>query len=280
MAIKIVVDSASDITKAEAQKIGITMIPMIISFGGEDFFDGEDITQKEFYEKLMESKEFPKTTQITPYRFEEVFQDLTAHGDQVIAITISSKLSGTYESAVAAAQKFGGNVLVVDSYTAAAGERLLVLYAQRLIKEGLAAQEVVQKLDQEKHKICIMAMVNTLEYLKKGGRISGAAAMLGTALALKPTVAIVDGEVKNIGKSIGVKRAQAFMLDAIKSKGGIRFDMPHCAIWSGTDDAEISQFVKKTPMLCQNGAMPIHILGSTIGTHVGPGAMGLAFFRN
>ena len=280
MAIKIVVDSASDITKAQAQEMGITMIPMIISFGGEDFFDGEDITPKQFYEKLTSSKEFPKTTQITPYRFEEVFQDLTANGDQVITITISSKLSGTYESAVVAAQKFDGKVFVVDSLSAAAGERLLVLYAQRLIEKGLSAQEIVQNLNQEKHKICIMAMVNTLEYLKKGGRISGAAAMIGTALALKPTVAIVDGEVKNIGKSIGARRAQAFLLDTVKNKGGIRFDMPHCAIWSGTDDADIVNFIQSSPMLNQKGQMLIHILGSTIGTHVGPGAMGLAFFCN
>ena len=205
MAIRILIDSAADIGKAEAEKMNVIMLPMIISFGAEDYYDGVNLSPKQFYEKLIESDTLPKTSQVTPYRFEEAFKKYTENGDELIVITISSKLSGTYEGAKQAAENFKDKVYVVDSMNAAIGERLLCEYALRLIEQGKTAKEIVAILEEEKSKINVMAVLGTLEYLRKGGRISAAVAFAGEVLSLKPVVAVVDGEVKLVGKALGSK---------------------------------------------------------------------------
>lgn len=143
--IKILIDSASDISQEEAKIKGIEMIPMEVFFGEEQYFDGVNLSHKEFYEKLIEGNTFPKTSQINEYRWTERFEDLTANGDQLIVITISSKLSGTYNSAKAAAKKFVDKVFVIDSLNAAIGERILCDYALRLIEMGKPIKEKKRK---------------------------------------------------------------------------------------------------------------------------------------
>ena len=274
------IDSASDISKKEADELGITLIPMIIGFGEEEYFDGVDLLPKQFYEKLVESGELPKTSQITAYRFEKEFKRLTENGDEVVAIVISSKLSGTYESARQAAGNFAGKVFVVDSLNASIGERLLGQYALRLVKEGLSGAEIAQKLDEIKGKINVLAMVNTLEYLKKGGRVSPAVAFAGELLSIKPVIAVLDGEVKVIGKALGSKKANNLLCSLVEKKGGINFDMPYGVIWSGLDDSLLKKYVADSSKLwaAQTTDVPAYMIGSTIGTHVGPGAIGVAFF--
>ena len=137
MGIKILIDSASDINQKEASELGVTLIPMIVSFKDEQYYDGINLLPKDFYEKLIKSEELPKTTQINYYRFKEALEVLTIKGDKVIVITLSSKLSGTYSSAYQAAQKFDGKVYVIDSLSATAGERLLCLYSIKIINENL-----------------------------------------------------------------------------------------------------------------------------------------------
>ena len=274
------IDSASDISKREADELGVTLIPMIIGFGEEEYFDGVDLLPKQFYEKLVESSELPKTSQITAYRFEKEFKRLTENGDEVVAIVISSKLSGTYESARQAAGNFAGKVFVVDSLNACIGERLLGQYALRLVKEGLSGAEIAKKLDEVKGKINVLAMVNTLEYLKKGGRVSPAVAFAGELLSIKPVVAVLDGEVKVIGKALGSKKANNLLCSLVEKKGGINFDMPYGVIWSGLDDSLLKKYVADSSKLwaAQTTDVPAYMIGSTIGTHVGPGAIGVAFF--
>ena len=172
MAVKIIIDSASDITAAEAEVMGIEMMPMSIQFGETEYQAGVNLSACEFYEKLAGAKELPKTSMINSYRFEEAFQRATKNGDEVLAIVLSSKLSGTYEAAKQAAAGFDGKVFVVDTLSAAAGERLLCLYALELIKQGKSAGQVFDELENAKHKLCVMAALETLEYLKKGGRIA------------------------------------------------------------------------------------------------------------
>ena len=154
--IKILIDSASDIERDEAQKMGLSMIPMEIGFGGETFLDGVDLSHEQFFEKLIESDALPKTSQINEYRWGEAFENMTKSGDQVIAITISSKLSGTFACAKKAARRFAGKVFVVDSLNAAAGERILGEYALRLLKDGRSAEAVVMELDEKKKKIQVL----------------------------------------------------------------------------------------------------------------------------
>ena len=204
--IKIIVDSASDVEQDEADELGISLIPMKVRFGDEEYSDGINLTHKEFFEKLIESAELPQTSQINEYSWEEKFKELTADGSEVIAITISSRLSGTYSNAVKAAKKFGGKIYVIDSMEACIGERILLQYAIRLVKEGRSATEIFKELNEKKSKIQLLAVLDTLKYLRKGGRISSVAAIAGEMLSIKPVVSVVKGEVKLVGKAIGSKK--------------------------------------------------------------------------
>ncbi len=282
MSIKILIDSASDISLEESLKLGVELIPLTVSFGDVDYLDGVDLHPHRFYEMLVEENTIPKTSQVSPERFKKAYEKLTENGDQVIVITISSKLSGTNASAVIAAKNYEGKVFVIDSYTVALGERLLCLHALDLIKEGLSASEIVERLENVKSKINIIAMVNTLEYLQKGGRISKAVAFAGEVFGIKPVVSIVDGEVVLIGKAIGSKKANNLLNKMIEKRGGINFNMPCGVLWSGFDDTVMKKYIKDSSHIWQGNieSLPIYPLGCTIGTHVGPGTVGFAFFGN
>lgn len=279
--IKLMIDSASDISEKEAKELGIIMIPMTITIGGEEFLDGVNLLPSQFYEKLAENKVLPKTSQINSFRWEEEFEKHTANGDKLIVITISSKLSATYNSALQASSKFEDKVFVIDSLNACIGERLLGLYALRLINEGKDAKEIFDILNEKKNKINVSAVIGTLEYLKKGGRISTTVAIAGTLLSIKPLIGVIDGEVKMIGKAMGVKNALSQLNKLITEKGGPDLTMPHGVIWSGNDDSGVKKFVADNPSIWEgdNSDIPAYILGGTIGTHIGPGAIGIAFFE-
>lgn len=280
MAVKLLVDSSSDINIEEAKSIGIEMIPMSITFGDEMYLDGVDISKRQFFEKLIESDELPKTSQINMFQFEEFFESLTADGSEVVAITISSKLSGTYASAVQAAKNFEGKVFVVDSLNACIGERILIQHAHRLIQDGITAEELVKRLDEDKHHIKLMALLDTLEYLQKGGRISAVTAVSGAVLHIKPVISVIDGEVKMIGKAMGSRKGNNLLMQLIDKSGGIDFDMPYAAAYSGLDDSLLQKYLQDSAFLWQDKIenVPSYCIGSTIGTHVGPGAIAVAFF--
>ncbi len=280
MAVKLLVGSSSDITMEEAKQLGIEMIPMTITFGEEMYSDGVDITKREFFEKLIESDELPKTSQINMFQFEERFKEMTADGSEVVAVTISSKLSGTYENAVQAAKNFDGKVFVVDSLNACIGERILIEYAVRMMKEGIAAKEMAERLEEGRQRIRLMALLGTLEYLQKGGRISAATAISGEILHIKPVISIIDGEVKLVGKAMGSKKGSNLLTQMIDKSGGIDFYMPHAAAYSGLDDSLLQKYLHDSAHLWkeQIDEVPSHCIGSTIGTHIGPGAIAVAYF--
>ncbi len=282
MSIKLIIDSAADISKEEADKLGITLIPMRVRFNQEEYLDGVNLTPEMFYNKLIESSELPKTSQITPFEFEQEFDKVVKNGDSAIVITISSKLSGTYSSAKSAAKKYPDKIFVVDSLNACIGERLLCQYALRLIENGMDIKDIVEELNNKKHKINVMAMLNTLKYLKKGGRISSVVAFTGELFSIKPVVGVIDGEVKLIGKAMGSKKGNNLLSSLVEKKGGIDFSMPYGVIWSGTDDSLLKKYVEDSSHLWKNSTdnIPAYIIGCTIGTHVGPGAIGVAFFEN
>lgn len=277
--IKILVDSASDIFAEEAEELGVSLIPMQIRFGTDEYYDGVNLSHTEFFAKLMQSAELPQTSQINEYRFNEKFEELTADGDDVVAIVLSSKLSGTYECAVRAAEKFGGKVHVVDSMNASAGEKILCLYALRLAKDGATAEQIVEELDRKKSKVRFLAMLGTLEYLKKGGRISSATAAIGKMFSVKPVISIADGAVKMEGKAIGSKKGSN-LLTKFVDMYGIDFDMPYVLVYSGLSDELLDLYVRDSEKLWKNHAndLPRHLIGSTIGTHIGPDGIGVAFF--
>ncbi len=280
MAVKLVVDSASDIDLKEAEALGVHMIPMSIQFGDKTYADGVDLSGTAFFEKLIESSELPTTSQITMFQFEECFTELTADGSEVVVITLSSKLSGTYAGAVSAARSFPEKVFVVDSLNVCIGERILIQYAVRLLKEGLTAKELEERLLEARKRIKLMALLGTLEYLQKGGRISAAVAMSGAVLHIKPVISIEDGEVKMIGKAMGSKKGNNLLMQLISKSGGIDFEMPYATAYSGLEDSLLKKYLRDSAFLWEgeSGEIPSYCIGSTIGTHVGPGAIAVAFF--
>ena len=283
MSIKLIIDSACDISKKEADELGVYFVPMEIQFGEDFFYDGVNITPHEFYEKLLSCKELPKTSQITPYRFEQVYKEVVNNGDDAIVITISSKLSGTYLNAVKASQDkdiFNGHIYVIDSLNACMGQRLLILYALDLIKQNKPIAEIVSILNEVKHKIKVIAVLDTLKYLKMGGRISSFVAFSGTVLSIKPLIEVIDGEVKVVGKAHGFKNGKAMINKIAEKEGKIDFTMPYCAVYSGFDDGITKTYLTEPdhPFGDKVNTVPIYPIGSTIGTHIGPGVVGISYF--
>ena len=196
MSFSIIVDSASDIELDEAQQMGVTLLPMEITFGDEIYRDGYDLTHREFFEKLIECSDIPKTSQISEYVFDEAIKKELEKSDAVIIIVMSRKLSGTCEQARKAAKKYDGKVKVLDSLNVAIGERILVEYAVRLRGEGKGLNETYNSLEEKKKKIRLLALLDTLKYLRKGGRISAIKCISGELLNIKPVISLHGGEIR------------------------------------------------------------------------------------
>lgn len=276
MNIHIITDSASDIVGNT--RPDLTVLPMTITFGDTAYRDGVDLTHREFYEKLVEGDALPVTSQITPFAFEEAIDQRREKGEAVIVITMSGKLSGTNQSARSAAEG-KENVWVVDSENVTVGERILVELALRRKDAGVSAEKIVAELEQVKKRVRLVALVDTLEYLKKGGRVSAAVAFAGGLLQIKPVIAIKDGEVAIMGKARGSKQADNLIAEAVKSAGGVDFAMPCFLGYTGLSDALVKKYAEDNAALWRSGTseLPISTIGGTIGTHAGPGAIAVAW---
>ena len=280
MAIQFVIDSASDFDRQEAETLGLCFLPLTIEWEGKIYRDQLDISSQEFYEKLVETDTLPTTAQLSPNDYGEAFARLTANGDTVVVIALSSKLSGTCQSAVIAAADYPGTVLVVDSRNVTMGEQLLIRYALHLRGQGLDAPALVGELERARERIRVIAAVDTLEYLKRGGRVSSVTAFAGMLLGIKPVVAVIDGEVEVIGKARGSKKANNLLCELIEQHGGVDFSMPYVLGFTGMSDAMLQKYIADSAHLWQGqtDSLPVTAIGSVIGTHVGPGAVGVAFF--
>lgn len=278
MKIRIITDSASDLLAPHRPEI--TVLPMTITFGEEQFRDGVDLTHRQFYEKLIEGEDLPTTSQIAPAQFEEAFRAAVEAGESVVAVVLSSKLSGTYQSACIAAEEFPDKVFVVDSANATIGERILVERGLELIDQGLDAAAIAAKLDEEKADIQLVALLDTLEYLKRGGRVSASVALVGGLLAIKPVVAVQDGEVVMLGKARGSKNGNNLLVQEIQ-KTGVDFSRPYKLGYTGLEDSLLQKYIADSAALWEGNtdALPTGTVGGTIGTHVGPGAIAVAFFQ-
>ena len=280
MNVKILVDSASDLLAEDYELLNIKRMPIEVRFGDEEFMDGENLSASEFYNKLAENPNHPQTSLINGYRWAEVFENELKDADEIVAITLSSKISGTYQAALETAKDLGGKVFVVDSLNATLGEGILAKVAAKLVSEGKSGSEIKAELDRLKLKIRVFAGIDTLKYLKKGGRISAATAFFGEALNFKPIVAVIDGEVKMKDKARGVKKAIATLVETINSTNGIDTEMPMAVICSGNDRTNVEKFIEEASNLWAGAKdAQTYCLGSTIGTHIGPGAFGVCFFE-
>lgn len=279
MKIRIITDSASDLLQPYPQSV--TVLPMDITFGEDSYQDGVDLTHRQFYEKLIEGDDLPTTSQIAPARFETAFRAAVEAGESVVAVVLSAKLSGTYQSACIAAEEFPGSVFVVDSANATIGERILVERALQLMEGGLDAAAIAARLEEEKKDICLVALLDTLEYLKRGGRISPSAALVGGLLSIKPVVAVREGEVVVLGKARGSKNGNNLLVQEIEKTGGVDFARPYRLGYAGLDDGLLKKYIEDSAALWRGEAdeLPVSTVGGTIGTHVGPGAIAVAFFR-
>lgn len=280
MSIRIITDSACDMRFEDRDDV--TVLPLGIAFGDETFQDGIDLSHREFYERLIETGELPITSQATPAQFEEALSEAARAGEDVLVITISGKLSGTMQSALIAANAADRPVHLVDSENVAMGQAILVRRACELVDEGMDVAEIARTLDREKKDVRLVALLDTLEYLKRGGRISAAAAAIGGVLTIKPVIAIEGGEVVMLGKARGSRRGNNLLIEQIQKTRGIDYDRPYQLGYTGLDDHLLRKYVEDSRDLWEGRAdeLPVNVIGGAIGTHTGPGAIGVAFFAH
>ena len=278
MSIHIITDSAADLTEENKRRL-YAVVPLSVSFGEEVFADGVTLSKDKFYERLEKSKELPRTSQPSPEAFEKVFRKLQEQGDSAVVITISSGLSGTYQSACLAAQKYP-NVRVVDSQSVSIGTGVLAEYACSCAEKGMELDELARHLTEKREEIGLIAMVDTLKYLRKGGRISGAAAVAGEVLNIKPVITIKDGKVAILGKARGSKKANNFLIEQIR-QNGVNYDMPILLGYTGQSDELLQNYVRDSGSLWKGHVDHLDSvkLCRVIGTHAGPGAVAVAYFK-
>lgn len=278
MKVRIITDSTADVTAEVLTRL--KRVPLTVNFGVEEYIDGVTITHQEFYEKLVESDKMPSTSQATPAAFVREFEEIAKAGESAVVITLAAQLSGTYQSAVIAASDYE-NIYVVDSGTVAIGSGILTELALRLADGGMDAASIASKLEEEKKKIRVVALLDTLEYLKRGGRISKTVAFAGGLLNIKPVVAVVDGEIRMLGKARGSKQGNNLLVTQIQEAGGVDFEKPLLLGYTGLSDALLHKYIADSSQLWQGNTDQLQhtIIGSVIGTHAGPGAVAVAFFQ-
>ena len=276
MKVKIIIDSTTNIKKELIGQFGV--VPLTVHFANEEFVDGVTIDHTQFYKKLEDGNILPTTSQPTPAAFENAFRAAINDGYQVLAITVASKLSGTYQSACIAAEEFGDDVVVVDSESVTIGAGILAETALKLAQQGKTATEIADVLNKEKKKIKILAVLDTLEYLKKGGRVNAAVALAGGMLNIKPVAAIENGEIKMAGKARGNKLGNAVMLQQINGMGGIDYSKPFMLGYTGVTDLLLKEFIAENREWFGGNQLHQSFVGSVVGTHAGPGAIAVAFY--
>ena len=278
MSVRIITDSGIDLPGELDPRL--TVIPLGITFGTTTYADGVDLTNDRFYEMLIESDELPKTSQATPYAYQQVFEQVRAAGEEAVVITLSSALSGTYQSAVTAAADYP-EVHVIDGKNVTIGQSLLVLYALRLVDEGLGAAEIAEKVEAVVGRVCLLALLDTLASHKRGGRSPKSVGAIGELLSIKPVVGVEDGEVVMLGKARGSKNGRNQLHQQVE-KHGIDFTMPVLLGYTGLSQKLLKKYLDDNRAIWEGMVaeedLPITSVGATIGTHVGPGAIALAFF--
>lgn len=279
MAVRIITDSGFDVPDASDARL--TVLPLSITFGDTTYADGVDLTNDRFFELLIESDELPKTSQATPYAYAQIFERVRAAGDEAVVITLSSGLSGTYQSAVTAAADYP-EVHVVDSKNVTIGQGVLVQYALRLADEGRGGAEIASMVESARERLVLLALLDTLEYLRRGGRIPKSVGAIGELLSIKPVIGVRDGEVVMLGKARGSKNGRNLLHQEVE-KNGIDFAMPVLIGYSGLSDKLLRKYLEDNRVIWEDKVaeedLPITSVGATVGTHVGPNAIALAFFH-
>jgi DegV family protein with EDD domain len=276
MAIRIITDSTCDLSREDQARLGISVVPLTVHFPDASYLDGLEITSEEFYLKLDKSETLPTTSQVSPQAFTEIFKEALDAGDDVVGIFISSEISGTYQSACMAKEALASDrVYIIDSRVATMSLALLVSEAVKARDAGSTAAEIAEHVTQLTKKVRFLAAINTLKYLRKGGRISATTAIIGETLGMKPIVSMIEGKIFNVGKARGMPAAIKEMLKKIsKDMPDLRYGVTFCI--SSTPeikDKAIALFKNtlnlKEWLVCN--------IGSVIGTYAGRGVVGFAY---
>lgn len=285
MGITIITDSGSDIKQETARKWGIRVLPLMVRFGDEEFLDDVTLTADQMYRRMIESGELPKTGQVPPYIFELAFRDEVGRGNTVICITTSSGMSGCYHSACIAARHFPGKVTVIDSLNVCASLNVLVRYAQGLVRMGRTHEDIVHRIEKDKHRLHVISLVDTLDYVRRGGRLSRVStvkALAGSVLRIKPIItADGEGKVKMIGIGRGEAHAYRRFSQLVQETGGIDFSLPVCIAYSGLSDENMRRYMNKEAALFEGKENEVQVVqfGATVGTYSGPDAFAIGYFH-
>lgn len=281
MSVKFILDSASDINIKDAEKMGVTIVPLKTYFGEEEFLDGVTLDSNGFYEKMFEYGEKPRTSAIAPFDFEQVFKKELEEGNEVVCIDLSKLVSACYQSACIAKQDLeSNNIFPVDSKSASVAERLLVELGIRLAGEGKTGKEISEILNSKTNDLKLIILLESLDYLTSGGRIS-ANSTPSNLNGVKPIVALEDGKVAIKGKARGTKRAIELLNQLVEEAGGIDLDLPYALGYSGLSDKAIKKYREDHKNLFnkENAEdIPYYQMGCTLGTHLGPNCIAVSFF--
>lgn len=276
--IRIITDSTSDLSWETCERLGVEAMPISVHFGSESFRDGVDITHAEFYRRLAQAEALPTTSQLNPDELATLFRSCRDSGDEVVGIFLSGDLSGTLQSAQIAREMAGNQgIYIVDSRNATFALGLLVERAAALRDQGLSAADLADAVRELAGRLRLVAVVDTLKYLKMGGRISAATAMVGGILGISPIVAVEDGKVESIGKARGRQAALRWIGERLAQED-VDLSLPVAFGHSHCEEALRDCMEHFSALREQACGVMIGSLGSAIGTHVGPGAVGLAYF--
>lgn len=276
--IRLIVDSSCDLKQSEIKEDFVTVLPMTITFDNEDYYDGVTINNQEFYQKLSQAKELPRTSQVNTSTFLEQYKLAQKNNEDVLVLTISSELSGTINSARIAKEELGmQNIELVDSRLVTFAYKALVNEAIKLIKEGKSLIELRDELLALREKVILLAVIGDLKYLIMGGRLSRAKGFVANALSIKPILTMVDGKLDICKKVVGVQKGYIAIADLINKNYDVDYSRPQYVGHSANENMALDLqkvLLEKTKIRPQE----ICELGPTVGTHAGPGCTGVAFF--
>ncbi len=277
--IKIITDSTSDISLELAKEMNIEIVPLIVRVDGHEYKDRVELSPEEFYKRLEEKDLTPSTSQPSPQDFLKVYEKAKEAGDEILVITLSAEVSGTYQSAMIAKDLLEyDKIQVINSANATFGLRIIIEKALQLRNEGKTLEEIVSILEEYKEKVHIFALVDTLEYFYKGGRLSKTSATVGTLLKFKPVVGIKEGKLELFANCRGTRKSISKIIELIHETGDIDLQEPVCIGYTGNDEGldKFEDLLKEEFHFDK----AIHgIVGPVIGSHAGPGGRIIAFVR-
>lgn len=277
--LRIITDSVSDIPKELVDQYSITVLPLMVTFGEDSYLDGVEISNQDFFDKLKAASKPPTTAQVSPGRFQVAFEEAVDAGDEVIGVFMASRMSGTYAAAVYAATLVNpSKISCIDSEGITFGYGLLVLEAAQMAETGKSRSEIVERIEYLKHKLENRYIVDTLEYLLKGGRLSPINAMVGSLLNIKPILTCVDGELKVAAKVRGRKKALSYLIEWLSAEN-ISLDGKTVALYHAVDE----EYMKEVEsVLAANFKVKEFVyskVGCVVGTHSGPSCVAISFFN-